>query len=95
MFEATHAVILRLIEKGVVTGLRIDHVDGLRDPLGYLRRLQERVAGRPGSTTRHPPFYVIVEKILAKGEKLPSRVARLRSDRLCFSQCTQWSIHRF
>ena len=35
-----------LIEKGLVTGLRIDHVDGLRDPLGYLRRLQERVGRR-------------------------------------------------
>jgi len=70
VFEATHAVVLRLIEKGLVTGLRIDHVDGLRDPLGYLRRLQERVAG--GSTSgRHPPFFVLVEKILAEGEALP------------------------
>jgi len=70
VFEATHAVVLRLIEKGLVTGLRIDHVDGLRDPLGYLRRLQERVAG--GSTiNHHPPFCVLVEKILACGEALP------------------------
>ena len=70
VFEATHGVILRLIEKGLVTGLRIDHVDGLRDPLGYLRRLQERVAG--GSTVdHHPPFFVVVEKILAAGEALP------------------------
>jgi len=70
VFEATHAVILRLIERGLVTGLRIDHVDGLRDPHGYLRRLQERAGGGPMNGA-HPPFYVIVEKILAKGEKLP------------------------
>ena len=70
VFEATHALVLRLIEKGLVTGLRIDHVDGLRDPLGYLRRLQERVSG--GSLgDGHPPFFVLVEKILADGEALP------------------------
>ena len=70
VFEATHAVILRLIERGLVTGLRIDHVDGLRDPHGYLRRLQERAGGSAGNGA-HPPFYVLVEKILACGEKLP------------------------
>jgi (1->4)-alpha-D-glucan 1-alpha-D-glucosylmutase len=33
VFEATHQVIIRLVEKRMVTGLRIDHIDGLRDPL--------------------------------------------------------------
>jgi (1->4)-alpha-D-glucan 1-alpha-D-glucosylmutase len=70
VFEARHSVVLRLIEKGLVTGLRIDHIDGLRDPLGYLRRLQER-ASPNGVQGSHPRFYVIVEKILADGEKLP------------------------
>ncbi|HTS69812.1 MAG TPA: malto-oligosyltrehalose synthase [Terriglobia bacterium] len=70
VFEATHAVVLRLIERGLVTGLRIDHIDGLRDPHAYLRRLQERAAGSPGNGA-HPPFYVLVEKILIRGEKLP------------------------
>jgi (1->4)-alpha-D-glucan 1-alpha-D-glucosylmutase len=70
VFEATHAVVLRLIERGLVTGLRIDHVDGLRDPHGYLRRLQERLGASSGNDS-HPPFYVIVEKILARGESLP------------------------
>jgi len=70
VFEATHGVVLRLIERGLVTGLRVDHVDGLRDPHAYLRRLQERAGGAPGNGT-HPPFYVLVEKILAKAEKLP------------------------
>lgn len=70
VFEATHAVVFRLVERGVVTGLRIDHIDGLRDPLGYLQRLQERVAGVPEGHA--PGFYVIVEKILSSTEKLPS-----------------------
>jgi len=70
VFEAMHGVILRLIERGLVTGLRIDHVDGLRDPHAYLRRLQERVGNSAGNGV-HPPFYVIVEKILAYGEVLP------------------------
>ena len=49
-FDATHSVILRLAERGLVTGLRIDHIDGLRDPAGYLRRLQERVVPANGQS---------------------------------------------
>ena len=67
VFEATHGVILQMIERGVVTGLRIDHIDGLRDPLGYLQRLQERI-GRSGDEAG---FYVVVEKITAASEGLP------------------------
>jgi len=67
VFEATHAFVFRLVEAGLVTGLRIDHIDGLADPQTYLERLQDRLA-TPG---RRPGFYVVVEKILAGGEKLP------------------------
>ncbi len=42
VFEATHRLVLELVKDGLVTALRIDHPDGLYDPLGYLRRLQER-----------------------------------------------------
>jgi (1->4)-alpha-D-glucan 1-alpha-D-glucosylmutase len=69
-FEAVHAIALRLATKGMVTGLRVDHIDGLRDPLGYLRRLQERAHPAPGS--RAKDLYVVVEKILSTGESLPS-----------------------
>ena len=69
-FEAIHAVVLRLATKGMVTGFRVDHIDGLRDPVGYLRRLQERAHPEPGS--RPKDFYVVVEKILSFGESLPS-----------------------
>ncbi|WP_424211234.1 malto-oligosyltrehalose synthase [Streptomyces sp. BI20] len=64
VFDATHAKILELVADGVVDGLRIDHVDGLADPEGYLRRLRAAVGPRP---------WVVVEKILAAtGEELPA-----------------------
>lgn len=69
-FEAIHSVVLRLATKGMVTGFRVDHIDGLRDPVGYLRRLQERVHPEPGSRSKE--FYVVVEKILSPGEALPA-----------------------
>jgi (1->4)-alpha-D-glucan 1-alpha-D-glucosylmutase len=68
-FEAIHSVVLRLAAKGLVTGFRVDHIDGLRDPSGYLRRLQERTHLDSGSRPRN--FYVVVEKILSPGESLP------------------------
>jgi malto-oligosyltrehalose synthase len=42
VFEQTHSLLLRLIREKKVTGVRLDHVDGLYDPLSYLRQLQER-----------------------------------------------------
>jgi (1->4)-alpha-D-glucan 1-alpha-D-glucosylmutase len=60
VFEVTHTLTLELILGGQIDGVRIDHVDGLRDPLAYLVRLREAV----GDT------YVVVEKILAPGEDL-------------------------
>ena len=41
VFDAVHALIFRWAADGGVTGLRIDHPDGLADPSGYFRRLQE------------------------------------------------------
>jgi (1->4)-alpha-D-glucan 1-alpha-D-glucosylmutase len=40
VFEATHRLVFALVEAGKITGLRIDHADGLRDPEEYFRRLQ-------------------------------------------------------
>ncbi len=40
VFDAAHALLLRLVAEGTVTGVRIDHPDGLWDPAGYTRRLQ-------------------------------------------------------
>jgi (1->4)-alpha-D-glucan 1-alpha-D-glucosylmutase len=70
VFEARHAPILNLLGSGGVTGLRVDHVDGLYDPKGYLQRLAERCAGASG-TDQAPAMYLLVEKILGAGEPLP------------------------
>ncbi|ALC15343.1 maltooligosyl trehalose synthase [Desulfuromonas soudanensis] len=104
VFAETHRLIFRLIREGKVTGLRVDHLDGLYDPADYLGQLQrgcylqrglavlENAAGkslsgaaeeegtarllrdwteRIGREPAFKPFYLIGEKILLKGEKLP------------------------
>lgn len=43
VFAATHALLLRLVRRNVVTGLRLDHVDGLFDPARYFERLQAAI----------------------------------------------------
>jgi (1->4)-alpha-D-glucan 1-alpha-D-glucosylmutase len=60
VFSATHALIRDWCEAGV-DGLRIDHPDGLRDPLGYLHRLRSFASEQ----------WITVEKILEPGEELP------------------------
>src|SRR3954454_17608856 len=124
VFEEAHRMIMRLLREGKLNGLRIDHVDGLRDPAGYFRDLQRRYfleiaracidemgakldgADRAeleaalleqydkvgvitnselritnGTETQNlkvktqnspRPLYVVAEKILARGETLPS-----------------------
>lgn len=61
VFESTHRAILDLVAEDRIHGLRIDHVDGLADPAGYLETLQRAVG---------PGFYILVEKILGPGEEL-------------------------
>ncbi|WMS40802.1 malto-oligosyltrehalose synthase [Acuticoccus sp. MNP-M23] len=60
VFADVHALTLKLVADGKVHALRVDHVDGLADPAGYLEQLAE-AAGVP----------ILVEKILEPGEKLP------------------------
>jgi (1->4)-alpha-D-glucan 1-alpha-D-glucosylmutase len=71
VFQAVHALILRFVREGKVTGLRIDHVDGLRDPRQYLIRLQPQVTQGATEVGRPRRSYVVVEKILSGGETLP------------------------
>ncbi|MGD8374913.1 MAG: malto-oligosyltrehalose synthase [Acidobacteriota bacterium] len=63
VFEATHRLVLDLVRRGWVDGLRIDHPDGLHDPAGYYRRLVEELRGSP--------VWTVAEKILAPHERLP------------------------
>ena len=70
VFEATHRFFLDLVGSGKVSGLRIDHPDGLHDPAGYFHRLQHAAAQALGSDEEEP-LYVLAEKILAHHENLP------------------------
>ena len=71
VFEAAHGKIFELIERGLVDGLRIDHIDGLADPRGYCRKLRRRVEGLRGENATSP-FPIHVEKILGVGESVPA-----------------------
>jgi (1->4)-alpha-D-glucan 1-alpha-D-glucosylmutase len=73
VFEAVHAATFRLYAAGLIDGLRIDHVDGLADPRTYCRQLRSRLArleARRPPEAPQGPAYIVVEKILAPGEKL-------------------------
>ena len=63
VFAATHATVLGWVAAGQVTGLRVDHPDGLADPGAYLRRLAAAA----------PSAWLVVEKILGPDETLPAR----------------------
>ena len=62
VFADTHALPLRWVAEGRVTGLRIDHPDGLRDPAGYFARLRASA----------PSAWIVAEKILEADEAIPS-----------------------
>src|SRR5258705_634954 len=67
-FEATHSLVKKLIAEGKLQGLRLDHIDGLRDPVQYFQRLRRLIRDAQGGTPR--PFYVVIEKILGEHERL-------------------------
>jgi len=60
VFEHSHALVFDFINRGIIQGLRVDHIDGLHDPLLYLERLRLKA----------PKAYIVVEKILGKNETL-------------------------
>lgn len=62
VFNEVHALIRRWLEQGNLDGVRVDHVDGLRDPAQYLHRLRQLA----------PHSWLVVEKILETGESLPA-----------------------
>ena len=72
VFDATHQLLLDLVRDGAVTGLRIDHPDGLYLPNEYFAKLQrccaEALATKLPSDGR--AIYLILEKILTGPEKL-------------------------
>ncbi|MDD1751066.1 MAG: malto-oligosyltrehalose synthase [Methanothrix sp.] len=62
VFDHIHSFLFDLLRRGLVTGLRIDHLDGLYDPEEYLTRLREHLS----------EGYLVAEKILLPGESLPN-----------------------
>jgi len=67
-FEAIHRLVRKLIAEGKLQGLRLDHIDGLRDPAQYFQRLRRLVRDARGGDAS--PFYTVIEKILGEHEKL-------------------------
>lgn len=62
VYEDMHARTFLDVREGRIQHIRIDHIDGLLDPTGYMRRLRESVG---------PDVGIWVEKILEPGERLP------------------------
>ena len=71
-FRAIHTLVARLIAAGQLQGLRLDHIDGLRDPGQYAKRLSQLVRKTRREAGLPPPFYVIIEKILGEVEVMPA-----------------------
>lgn len=63
VFRRVHGLLFKLLRDGPITGIRLDHIDGLYDPAGYLKRLRRAAED----------VYVVVEKILDQSENLPGR----------------------
>jgi (1->4)-alpha-D-glucan 1-alpha-D-glucosylmutase len=66
-FGDAHALVFELLARGDLDGLRIDHVDGLFDPIGYCDLLHSR------AELLRQPMYLVIEKILAPGQELLAR----------------------
>lgn len=67
-FAASHRLVKQLVTDGKLQGIRLDHIDGLRDPAQYCQRLRRLVRDAQGSAK---PFYTVIEKILCEHERLP------------------------
>ncbi len=66
VFRAVHSRLLDWVARGWIDGLRIDHVDGLLDPAGYLAQLRAACTDAGVS-----PMWIVVEKIFGPGESIP------------------------
>jgi (1->4)-alpha-D-glucan 1-alpha-D-glucosylmutase len=67
-FDAIHRLVKKLVAEGRLDGLRLDHIDGLRDPAQYFQRLRRLIRDAQGKDAK--PFYMVVEKILGERERL-------------------------
>jgi (1->4)-alpha-D-glucan 1-alpha-D-glucosylmutase len=63
VFDEYHQAIASLVRQKFVSGVRIDHIDGLYDPAGYITRLRQLLGN---------DCYIIAEKILESREQMPA-----------------------
>jgi len=85
VFEQTHHRILDWLREGVLDGVRIDHPDGLRDPMQYFARLRQR----------SPDAWIVGEKILEPGEYLRDTWPIEGTSGYDFlNVCNGWLMHR-
>lgn len=63
VFNEYHSFIYSLYKEDLIQGLRVDHIDGLRDPSGYISRLRNLFGEE---------CYMIAEKILESKEAIPN-----------------------
>lgn len=64
VFEEYHRFIHEMVSSGLIQGVRIDHIDGLNDPSGYLKKLRKLLG---------QDCYIIAEKILELKEDIPEK----------------------
>jgi len=84
VFTATHKRVLEWLSQGILDGVRVDHPDGLRDPLQYFVRLRQRAPGA----------WIIGEKILEPGEFLRENWPIEGTSGYDFlNVCNSWLIH--
>src|SRR6195952_1031694 len=67
-FDAIHTLVKQLISEDRLQGLRLDHIDGLRDPAQYFQRLRRLIREAQGDATQ--PFHMVIGKILGENERL-------------------------
>jgi (1->4)-alpha-D-glucan 1-alpha-D-glucosylmutase len=80
VFAEIHGLLGQLLAQDKIQGVRVDHADGLFDPVAYFVGLQD-LAARAWTAPREPdcdgrpdrPLYVLAEKILSGQERLPRR----------------------
>jgi (1->4)-alpha-D-glucan 1-alpha-D-glucosylmutase len=80
VFEATHGLLFKLIASREVTGVRVDHADGLYDPGQYFSRLQQGAAERwqvavpdeIAAAALPEPLYLVIEKVITPSERMPA-----------------------
>lgn len=72
VFSARHSSLMLLLQEGKVSGLRVDHIDGLQDPLEYLERLSAIPTPSGHQSGDRSNVYTVVEKITCGRERLSS-----------------------